>query len=627
MNRRALLGLLAVAAPAYADEPEGEVIVVTGTRSETPRAASPVTTEVIDRQRLEEAGVQTVTEALALRPGLWIDRGVSGAPGVSMQGLAPQYTLILVDGARQIGRTDGVLDLDRFSMQDIERIEIVRGPSSVLYGSDALGGVINIVTRTPKRGLGGDVLLRVDSRLGREARGRVVGGGGKLAGSIVGAYRDADPVRVDDDGARVATSLDGYEDAHVTGHGTYQESATLRVDATVDYAQRDLHGIDAQATGAVFDRRNLIESALAGVSATYAGDRTAARVEANGSFYRDQYLLDQRMSTALDEYQITDESLLETRAQLAHQWQRHRALVGSELLRETLETPRISTSGERTRAAVFVQDEWKLGDAYQGLVVPAARVDYDSQFGTNVTPRLAARWQVTDDAVVRGSVGMGYRAPSFKDLYLRFANPGVGYVVEGNPDLGPETSYSAQLGGELTPRPWLWLGADAYWNELRDMILAVTVSDDMPDMLRFSYANIGSARTAGGDVNAVLARGRAQLELGYALNLTRDRDQERAIEGLPRHRVTATARWRDASDGFEVFVGGVVTGGRPYFLSEDPQAATFTEPRFELRARLAKRFRNGLGGFLGCDNILNAGDDELDRLMPRTLYAGMEARL
>lgn len=626
----------AVAQPAPSDaelaklaeeQAEGEVIVVTGTKSESPRAASPVTTEVIDRQRIQESGVQTVSEALSLRPGIWVDRGINGDQGVSLQGLSPQYTLILVDGVRQIGRTDGVLDLDRFGLEDIEQIEIVRGPSSVLYGSDALGGVINLVTRTPKSGIGGDVLLRVDSRLGREGRARVAGGRGKLAGAITGSYREADAIRLDDDGSRLATSIDAFEDAHVTGHGIYRYSDRWRVDASVDYVQRDLRGIDTQATGAIFDRRNLVETASAAASATYGGERTAARVETNTSFYRDQYLSDQRMSTALDQYQITDETLVEGRAQIAHQRGRHRGLVGAEVLHETLESPRLSTDGDRTRAALFAQDEWKLGKDYEILIVPAARLDVDTQFGTHATPRLAARWEIEEGAVVRGSIGMGYRAPSFKELLLLFQNPGAGYVVEGNPDLGPESSFSVQLGGEWRASSWLWLGADAYLNRLRDMILATSLPSDMPDMLRFSYDNIGRARTAGGELYAIATRGRVGLELGYALNMTRDLDADRALEGLPRHRFTATTRWRDKSDRLEAFLAAVITGGRPFYRSADPRDATFTDPRVELRARVGKRFANGFGAFVGCDNILDAGDNDLDRITPRTLYAGMEVHL
>ncbi|HEY4059097.1 MAG TPA: TonB-dependent receptor [Kofleriaceae bacterium] len=618
---------------------EGEVIVVTGTKSETPRAASPVTTEVIDRQRIEESGAQTLTDALTLRPGIWVDRGVSGDQGVSLQGLSPQYTLILVDGQRQIGRTDGVMDLDRFGLEDIERIEIVRGPSSVLYGSDALGGVINLVTRTPKDGVAADGLLRIDSRLGREARARLAGGSGAWAGSLVGSYRNADPIRIDDDGTRVATSIDGFDEEHATGHVVYRESATTRVDANADYVQRDLRGVDASATGAVFDRRNLVESASAGTAATYSGEKAALRVETDGSYYRDQFLSNQRMSTAEDQFQITYENLVEARATGAYQLGRHRAMVGIEGLREALESPRLMDDDyhDRYRTAVFAQDEWKLLRDYSLLIVPAARLDADSQFGTNATPSLAARYEIGEGAVVRASVGMGYRAPSFKELLLRFENPGVGYVVEGNPDLAPEKSKSVQVGAEYAVTQWFWVGADLYYNRLRDMIGNVTLPDDGSGMLRFGYDNFGLARTMGGEINTQLTRGALGLELGYALNLTKNcsdgfhddstcESADGPIEGMPKHRFTATVRWRARADGMQAFIGAVATGGRPYYLDASG-VPTYTETRVEVRARINKRFSNGLGGFIGVDNLLDAGDDNLDRLQPRTFYTGAEVHL
>jgi outer membrane receptor for ferrienterochelin and colicins len=212
----------------------GEVIVVTGTRSETPLAASPVTTEVIDRKRLEESGVQTVSEALTLRPGLWIDHSVAGTSGITIQGLGPQYSLILVDGARQIGRTDGDLDLDRFGIADIEQIEIVRGPSSALYGADALGGVVNIITRKPKDGFVLDTVGQIDGRLGSATRARVAVGKRGAAGALIGEYREGPAIRRDDESA-VATTLDSYADRHIGGRIIDDVTERWRVDGSADY--------------------------------------------------------------------------------------------------------------------------------------------------------------------------------------------------------------------------------------------------------------------------------------------------------------------------------------------------------------------------------------------------------
>jgi outer membrane receptor for ferrienterochelin and colicins len=173
----------------------------------------------------------------------------------------------------------------------------------------------------------------------------------------------------------------------------------------------------------------------------------------------------------------------------------------------------------------------------------------------------------------------------------------------------------------------LWLSANGYYNGLHDLIDAVTAPQSTPAMLLFGYANIGRARTAGAETYAMLSRGRAGLELGYALTRTRDLDEDRPLEGVPANRVTAALRWRDEREGFDAYAGVVVTGHRPFYLSDDPQMATPTGRRVELRARVAKRFRGGYGGFLGVDNLLNAGDANLDRLAPRTLYAGVDLHL
>jgi outer membrane receptor for ferrienterochelin and colicins len=220
---------------------------------------------------------------------------------------------------------------------------------------------------------------------------------------------------------------------------------------------------------------------------------------------------------------------------------------------------------------------------------------------------------------------MGYRAPSFKEMLLLFSNPGAGYQVAGNPDLGPETSISVQAGGEWQPKPWLWFGADVYANRLRDMIAVIAQPTAEGETLMFSYDNIGRARTFGGEGYAILTSGRAALEVGYALSKSRDLDLERALEGVPQHRFTATARWRDKAEQFDAFLAAVLTGHRPLYLAADPQDATLTDRRIEVRARVGKRFRSGLGGFLGIDNALDAGDDRLDRVYPRTVYAGVEA--
>lgn len=132
-------------ASGESDAPDDE-IVVTGSRTETSRKDSVVSTQVIGRTDIENSGASTVADLLDAQPGVTLERSFAGT-SVRLQGLSPEHTLVLVDGQRVIGRKNGAIDMNRYPIEWIERIEIVKGPSSVLYGSDALGGVINIITR------------------------------------------------------------------------------------------------------------------------------------------------------------------------------------------------------------------------------------------------------------------------------------------------------------------------------------------------------------------------------------------------------------------------------------------------------------------------------------------------
>tara|TARA_R110002096_G_scaffold436100_1_gene667722 strand:- start:91856 stop:92449 length:594 start_codon:yes stop_codon:yes gene_type:complete len=128
---------------------ENETIVVTGSRREQTLGDSVVATEVVTRREIEDSGAQNLGQLLGSQPGLEVVQGLRGQE-VRMQGLSPDYVLILIDGQRTLGRVDGAINLSRMATGDIERIEIVKGPSSSLYGSDALAGVINIITHKGK---------------------------------------------------------------------------------------------------------------------------------------------------------------------------------------------------------------------------------------------------------------------------------------------------------------------------------------------------------------------------------------------------------------------------------------------------------------------------------------------
>lgn len=601
-------------------EEASETIVVIAPNVHAAPAAAPVVTDVIDRDRIQESGARTVAAALALQPGLWLDRGLAGT-GISMQGLGPKYVLVLIDGRRQLGRVDGAIDLDRFSTSDVAQIEIVRGPSSALFGSDALGGVINVISRPPDQARA-ELTAQVDHRGATELSASLAGTRRYFSAAANGEWRRGGAVDLTPESP--GTTIAAYGDGRGDLRGEYRRDR-WRVAATTGYQRRDLEGIDTNASGAVLDRRNLIEVADAALRGRWTTERTAVDARLGSGYYRDQYALDQRGAAALDQYQDTREHLLEASAQVDRAiGGRHRASLGAEVLQEGLTSDRLREPGDRLRAGMWLQDVWRAGRNYDVMLVPAIRLDADTQFGTHVTPHLAIRWDPRDDLLVRSSLGAGYRAPSFKELLLRFENPGVGYVVEGNPDLRPETSTSIQAASEWRARSWLAVSAQIFGNQLRDLITTTTIGDGMDGgPIRFGYDNIGHARTFGAELGLAIDLGRLTLGGGWAYTRARDTDADQPLEGIPAHRVAATARWRDDGEGLTAFAELAATGARPYLIGD---TRIETAPRCDIRARVARRFGERLELFLGVDNLLGAGDAAFDPMAPRTLYAGATAR-
>lgn len=583
------------------------------TAARTPEAArdAAVATRVVTREELRGAGAQTAAQALAMQPGVWIQRGLGGAEA-HLHGLGGKHVLVLVDGQRQLGRIDGVLDLDRFATADLEQIEITSGPSSVLYGSDALGGVIQLVRRRPRADR-----AELEARLASDQASSLFASGAYVRR---GAFASANAQwrrapAIDRDASDESTTISAYDERRVELRlGASPGTTVTRAEVGATYVRRHLEGVLAMPTKAVFDRSNLVEEASGRAVSELELGALALSTSAGVSLVRDQYLSDQRGATELDQVQDTRELALEGGLLAQRAFPKVVLSAGVEGVREQLRSPRLARDGERSRLATFAQARWTIGAL---SAVPAVRLDLDSQFGTHATPRLAALWQPTTTQRVRGSLGFGYRAPSFKELLLRFENPGAGYVVEGNPELEPETSRALALGWQLD-RGRLSVAVDASWNELRSMITAVAMPSAEGEPLRFGYDNLARARTVDLEVHASYALEQLTLTTGAAATYSRDLDDGSALPQVPPYRARAALRWRHDELGLAADAELAWTAER------ELSAEMSTPRRLDARARVAKEFEQ-LSLYLGVDNLFDAGDATLDPSAPRTLYLGVQA--
>lgn len=605
-------------------------VVVTAARTEQPAESAAVATEVIDRAEIEASGARDAAELLEERAGLQVSRSFRGTE-LWLRGLDPEHTLFLVDGERVPGRIGGAIDLSRYGVEGIERIEIVRGPSSALYGSDAIGGVVNIIPRESNRDFEADALASYGLGNLVDATARVDGRADPhLRLGVHGGFHFADAFRrsegeVTSGSSRLQWSAGGY--------GDWRPSAQHRFRARADYMQLTLSGVDAGAGGALFDRTQLQEQLQASVEHRIEGpDGLTLRTRASYAQFREQYRLDQRGSNRLDEYEDNREHLGQLSSILRFRAGDVNALtIGFEQIFQTLDSERLSSAGRRSRLAFFAQDEWIVFDegGMSLTVVPGVRLDLDSQFGDQLSPKLAIRFDPVRQVVIRASYGRGFRAPSFQELLLYFENPSVGYLVHGNPELGAEASHGVDASVEWQPERWLALGAGFFRNDLEQMIAIVTVEDPSATGTLFSYANIASAWTMGLESNArVRVDEVLTINAGYTLTETWDGESERRLEGRARHRFTLSAQLKH--DPWEIgFVArAALSVDRVYYLDDDGDGVEeelYADPLAQIDLRLFKRFTRHLEIFAGIDNLLDAGD-RFSVLRPFTVYGGARGR-
>lgn len=622
-------------APAEQDDASSEQpeerreIVVTGTRTERSRNESPIATQVYDRQEIVDSGGENLAEVLQETPGLVVQRGLFGS-GVTMQGLDPAYTAVLIDGQRTTGRVGGVMDLSRFPAEEIEQVEIVRGPSSVLYGADALAGTINLITRRPKRRHEGEAHFAYGSFDTLDLTGRVALSRERYSGSVLGGWHrtagwDADPSN---------QSTTGPSSNQINLATTQEVGALgpLTLWSRASYLRRDALQVDETGTGAIFDRQNRSEVIQATVRPSLEDGPTKLTVTTSYNLWRDQFLQDQRGSSELDQSQDTFDHIGQVLMQYDHAIGDHAVTAGTDMQLELLTTDRIDPSTvDRQRYALFVQDEWVPSKAPRISIFPGFRLDYDTYFGVYPTPRLATMIVPNDKWTIRASYGRGYRAPSFREMFLRFVNAGVGYTVQGNAGLRPETSWSASFSGEYRPWQWMWLAANVFDNRLQDTIVTDTRDPtDVDTATLFEYVNIGEATTRGVESQAaVTILQRLTLDGSYTFVHTRDHATGRPLPGRPRHSGTAGLRYHRPASGTTLRVRSSIIGKRSFFtdtddddIEEEVDSPGFTTLDF----RASQTVFVYAQIFVGIDNLLNAGNATDNPLQPRTYYGGVTVR-
>ena len=610
---------------------------ITATRLPTPISAQTAAVTVLDAQQLRAEGVTHVGDALKRVPGLAMSRssGIGSQHTLYLRGGQGNYVRVLVDGVA-INEPGGTLDLGRLTLDDVERIEVVRGPASVLYGSEAVTGVVQIITR---RG-GGATRLR--SELGGGSfgtqRGSLGASGalGRLGWTLQGDRHAMDGVlafnnayRNDGVSAALDLAADAKTDVRLTtrfNNSMYQyptgssgqledrnaERTENRVLAGLDVARRWTDRVETRAQYTWMDLlpRTNDGSDDAGDTLGFYGYFARGAVK--------RRMADLRSTLRLGTAQFVT---------LGAEWARDQERTSSVSQSSFGDFPDELRAARENRA-LYAQ---ALGERGRVSYTVGARLDENSAFGTFRTARLGAGYRVNDALRLRASAGNAFKAPNF------FENFAGGFVT-GNPDLKPEQSRSADLGLDVTLRTGARIGLTAFTQRFKNLIqYNGAVPFGQPN-----YENIVAAN-AGGVELALTLPTVAGIEPEFGHTWTRTRvvqagfDTTRSAtfvngERLLRRPVTVTTLQlrRSFSDRGSVSAVIVRTGER-----EDRDFSTFPAGVVTLGAfttvdlsadlRLPSAFGTGTRLVFRADNATDVRFTQVQgfRSPGRILYAGL----
>lgn len=662
---------------------QGDSVVVTATRSERKLSNVTVPVTIINSKAIQQIGALRLTDILKEQAGLTLTSGFGA--GVQLQGLNPDYTIILINGEPLVGRTAGVLDLNRIALGNIKKIEIVKGPSSSLYGSEAMAGVINIITDATT-----SIPLQTSLRYG--------------------TYKTID-AGLNTALATKSIFYQGYYNYYSTDGYSIRPNAASRVTTPIHRIatnQQFKYNFTSK-TNLLVGIRLTNEQIKNDISVTNGGVTIHSNGEEKNTDYNISSSVNHRFSNYLKtsfrsyftQYSATQNLLtisgapyidlldhLFNRVENQTDWlvnKKLTAIFGGGFVNEGVKSSRYDSEKIRkTNTNQYGFSQWEWTPYVKLIIIGGVRFDHNQTYASAWSPKLSMLYKINKQHQLRLSVGEGFKAPDFRQLYLDFTNAAAGaYSVFGTAQaqkvigqlntlgqigtlyanfyqlkaLQPEYATGTHFTWEFMPNAKNFLSVQLFRNDIRNLIEVQQVGAYITGAQIYSYLNIGRAFTTGLELEV-----KHQITSHFSINAayqyleTGDKDQIAKIKsgtvytrstsglsrklnlseyvGLPnnsKHRAQIKFNYNNSNGLFGNFralyrskwaVNN--TNGNEVYDDGD----SFAQGYIALHLAIGKDYLNGVGLQFGCDNMLNYIDAAyLPNLPGRTFFTTLKYQI
>ncbi|MEQ6967687.1 TonB-dependent receptor [Pectobacterium polaris] len=571
-----------VSVPVIAAQDDTLVVTASGYEQKITEAAASIS--VVSQDELTKRKYNDLGEALSDVEGVDVrsSTGKTGGLDISIRGMPSDYTLILVDGIRQNGSSDvtpngfGTMNTSFVPpLAAIERIEVIRGPMSTLYGSDAMGGVVNIITKKVSKEWVGNITLDhtfqedtaygdaskfsiyssgalIEDKLGLALRGNILRrDASEVSSSSTGqelSTRGPNPVKSDNYllGGKLSWLLDSRNTLWLDGEVSNQKydnkqeqlgalgaGAATRgggYEDTLRYERRKITlGSDNQLDFGTWNSSlsfNQTENKgrLIPRSTVPAGSATAGQKR---ELKNTNYILDTKLVSPLGESHLLT---------LGGQY-------WNAVMKDGIVLANTGEKFEQNSWSLFAEDEWRIVDSL--ALTTGARYEHHEAFGGHVSPRAYLVWNALDELTIKGGVSTGYKTPSLARLHNGISGvtgQGTRNTI-GNPNLKPEESVNTELGAYYEHFSGFSTNATLFHNRFRNKIDSYDI-----DTVTSSYRNIGKANTQGLELGSTIPlwSDNWTLNVNYTFTDSEQKGGENPgarLTNTPKHMANARLNW------------------------------------------------------------------------------------
>ena len=623
-----------------------QVVVVSGSRELELIENSTTKVDVISRRLLHDSGHETVRDILSEEPGIVTRSGSSASRSeTQIQGIGSRQSLILIDGLPLVGSKgikSGILNMDRQSVGRLERIEIVKGASSAVYGSDAIGGVINMITREPRSPFEANVTTSGGSLNRFDVRADLGFVKDKWSGFFEAERHKRTPFTLFP--SSFGTTGPGFRRYDYLGKLGYEFSDRFKLKATA-------HAFVNQDRGSLLSSSGPTNSVTNDSAQHYAvsadvGLTPTTRWNLRGFYgkYDENSILDVLPQPGpINSVANLNQRLYRFDSSVSHVLGKRQFLQGGVEWNQDEYRGFNRVLGDNVGQGINMVDLWindRLSLHERLVLTLGSRFNHHSLYGSHFVPRASGLLRITEKLRLRGTFGRGFRAPDLGQLYYRYQNPLHFYQVIGNTHLKPEKSATYQFGFDYGMGK-IRFAANFFRNDIQDLIQSEFIGqprtpEEMQALLRtfdissefnpalnryfYLYRNVDNVYTSGIESKIELKPTRnLMISTGYTYLDARDKDTDAFLSGRHRHH-----------GNFRIFysssrLGGWRTNLRGTYFSKWPvsgRGGTRLGDAYQIWDwYVAKPLSRGMELFFVVDNLFDSQDPGLEAAQPNFLRA------